>query len=152
MILETDTEGVHPVREELIEAQIKGELQSVSLPTALAAGLISMAERKRAASAQAVEKTVQKLRFDIDSLNQQMNALLDLVLRGQITQDEYAQKKRSFVEDKRNLQDTLAAFERQSVNRFEPVLGLIHEAVHVGELAESGKAEENREKLAVLWA
>ena len=135
------------VREELIEAQIKGELKSVSLPTALAAGLISMAEMKRAASAQAVAGTVQKLRFDIDSLNKQMNALLDLILRGQITQDEYAQKKRSFVEDKRKLQDDLAAFERESVNRFEPVLGLINEAVHVGELAESGKPEENREKL-----
>jgi len=135
------------VREELITEQIKGELKTVSLPTALANGLILMAERKRAASAQAVAKTVQKLRFDIDALNKQMNALLDLILSGQITQDEYAQKKRSFVEEKRKLQDSLAAFERESVNRFEPVLGLIREAVHVGETWESGKPEENREIL-----
>ncbi len=39
------------------------------------------------------------------------------------------------------------SFARQSVNRFEPEIELYREAVHVGELAESGKAEENREKL-----
>ena len=36
---------------------------------------------------------------------------------------------------------------RQGANRFEPELELYREAVHVGELAERGKAEENREKL-----
>jgi hypothetical protein len=35
----------------------------------------------------------------------------------------------------------------QGANRFEPEIELYREAVHVGELAESGKAEENREKL-----
>ncbi|MCX5784500.1 MAG: recombinase family protein [Elusimicrobia bacterium] len=135
------------VREELIEAQIKGELKTVSLPPALAAGLISMAEEERATSAQAVAGTVQKLRFDIDILNKQMNALLDLTLSGEVTQVEYAQKKRSFIEKKRYLQDDLAAFERESVNRFEPTLEFLKETIHVGELAESGKPDENREKL-----
>ena len=36
---------------------------------------------------------------------------------------------------------------RQGANRFEPEIELYREAVHVGELAERGKAEENREKL-----
>ncbi|MFA6584261.1 MAG: recombinase family protein, partial [Elusimicrobiaceae bacterium] len=135
------------VREELIAEQIKGELKSVSLPPALAAGLILMAEKERAASAQAVAGTVQKLRVDIDILDKQMNALLDLILRGQITQDEYAQKKRSFVEEKRNLQDKVAAFAQQTVNRFEPEINFYREAAHVGEIAESGKPDEKREKL-----
>ena len=76
-----------------------------------------------------------------------MNALLDLTLSGEVTQVEYAQKKRSFIEKKRYLQDDLAAFERESVNRFEPALEFFKESIHVGELAESGKPDENREKL-----
>ncbi|PIU20009.1 MAG: hypothetical protein COT18_04455 [Elusimicrobia bacterium CG08_land_8_20_14_0_20_59_10] len=110
-------------------------------------GLIT--NNERAASAQAGEKAAQNLRGDIDILTKKMNALLDLILRGQITQDEYTQKKRSFIEEKKEYEMKLAAFARQGANRFEPVLELYREAVHVGELAESGKAEENREKLAV---
>ena len=135
------------VREELITAQIKGELKSVSLPPALAAGLILMAEKERAASAQAVGDTVQKLRFKMDSLTCNLNLLLDMVLSGKLTQDEYVQKKFVIINDKKEIQDKLAAFARQSVNRFEPEINFYREAVHVGELAESGKAEENREKL-----
>jgi len=66
-----------------------------------------------------------------------------------VTQVEYAQKKRSFIEKKRYLQDDLAAFERENVNRFEPTLEFLKETIHVGELAEGGKPDENSEKLAV---
>ena len=118
-----------------------------SLPPALAAGLILNAEAERAASAQAVAGTVQKLRVDIDILDKKMNALLDLILSGQITQDEYAQKKRSFLNEKMDLQDKVAAFARQSVNRFEPEINFYREAVHVGEILEGGKPDENREIL-----
>ena len=135
------------VREELIAEQIKGELKSVSLPPALAAGLILIAEKERAASAQAVAGTVQKLRIDIDILDKKLNTLLDLTLNGRLTQDEYAQKKRSFIEEKRNLQDKVAAFARQSVNRFEPEIEFYREAALVGEIAEGGNPDEKREKL-----
>ena len=133
------------VREELITERIKGELQAVSLPTALANGLILMAEEERATLAQAVGLTVQKLRVDIDILNNKMNALLDLVISGQITQDEYAQKKRSFLNEKIDLQDKVAAFARQSANRFEPEINFYREAALVGEVVGRGKPEENRE-------
>ena len=133
------------VREELITERIKGELQSVSLPTALANGLILDAEKERAALAQAVAGTVQKLRVDIDILDKKMNALLDLVISGQITQDEYAQKKRSFLNEKLDLQDKVAAFARQSVNRFEPEIEFYREAARIGEVLGLGKPEENRE-------
>jgi len=126
-----------------------------NVPLALAAGLILMAENERAAAAQAVGDTVQKLRFKMDSLTCNLNLLLDMVLGGKLTQDEYVQKKFVIINDKKVIQDKLAAFARQgakhnsgtSVNRFEPEINFYREAVHVGELAESGKAEENREKL-----
>ena len=135
------------IREELITAQIKGELKTVSLPPALAAGLIFKAEKERAASAQAVGDSVQKLRVKMDTLTCNLNLLLDMVLGGKLTQDEYVQKKFVIINDKKVIQDKLAAFARQSVNRFEPEINFYREAAHVGEIAESGKAEENREKL-----
>ncbi|MHB0997545.1 MAG: recombinase family protein, partial [Elusimicrobiales bacterium] len=78
------------VREEVIEEQIKGELKSVSLPPALANGLILIAEKERAALAQAGESARQKLRGNLVILTDQLGKLLDLVLQGHLTQSEYA--------------------------------------------------------------
>ena len=135
------------VREEVIEEQIKGELKSVSFPPALANGLILIAEKERAALAQAGESARQKLRGNLVILTDQLGKLLDLVLQGHLTQSEYAERKAQLVNEKKEIENKLAAFARQGANRFEPEIELYREAVHVGELAESGKAEENREKL-----
>jgi DNA invertase Pin-like site-specific DNA recombinase len=135
------------VREELITEQIKGELKSVSLPPALANGLILMTENERAALAQAGESARQKLRDNLAILTDQLGKLLDLVLQGHLTQSEYAEKKAQLVNEKKEIENKLAAFARQGANRFEPEIELYREAIYVGELAERGKAEENREKL-----
>ena len=135
------------VREEVIEEQIKGELKSVSLPPALAALLIQQAEAEKAAAVQAGESAAQNLRDKLVLLNDQLGKLLDLVLNGHLTQDEYARRKAQLVNDKVEIENKLAAFARQGANRFEPEIELYREAIHVGELAERGKAEENREKL-----
>ena len=68
-----------------------------------------------------------------------------MLLAGQLTQDEYAQKKRSFVEEKKEIEMKLAAFARQGSNRFEPLMGFYKTAVLAGESANSGKPEENLE-------
>ncbi len=135
------------VREEVIEGQIKGKLKSVSLPPALAALLIQQAEAEKAAAAQAGESAAQNLRGKLVLLTDQLGKLLDLVLQGHLTQPEYAGKKAQLVNEKKEIENKLAAFARQGVNRFEPEIAFYREAVHVGELAERGKAEENREKL-----
>ena len=97
--------------------------------------------------AQAGESARQKLRGELVILTDQLGKLLDLVLQGHLTQSEYAERKAQLVNGKKEIENKLAAFARQGANRFEPELELYREAVHVGELAESGKAEENREKL-----
>ena len=80
-------------------------------------------------------------------LTDQLGKLLDLVLQGHLTQSEYAERKAQLVNDKKEIENKLAAFARQGANRFEPELELYREAVHVGEIAESGKPDENREIL-----
>ena len=97
--------------------------------------------------AQAGESARQKLRGNLVILTDQLGKLLDLVLQGHLTQSEYAERKAQLVNEKKEIENKLAAFARQGANRFEPEIELYREAVHVGELAESGKAEENREKL-----
>ena len=131
------------VREEEVEIQIRDLLKGVSLPPALAADALDNLNKEKMKAAQAGEEAAQNLRDKIDFLTKNMNALLDMILSGMITQDEYAQKKRSCIEEKKEYEMKLAAFEREGSKRFEPLIGFYKTAVHAGEAAVSGKPEEN---------
>ena len=87
-----------------------------------------------------------------------------MLLAGQLTQSEYADKKRSFVEKKMENDMKLAAFgrldehsscgrhwhslARQGDLRFEPLIGFYKTAVLSGESAISGDPAENLQ----IWA
>jgi len=60
-----------------------------------------------------------------------------------ITQEEYAQKKRSCIKEKKENEMKLAAFEREGAKRFEPLTGFYKTAVLAGEAAAAGNPEEN---------
>ncbi len=131
------------VREEEIDRQVREILKGVSLPPALAANALNNINKEKFNAAQAGEETAQNLRDKIDFLTKSMNALLDMVLGGMITQDEYAQKKRSCIEEKKENEMKLAAFEREGSKRFEPLMGFYKTAVLAGESAVSGTPEQN---------
>ena len=131
------------LREEEIEKQIRVLLKGVSLPPALAAYALDKINEVSIKAAQAGEETAQNLRDKIDFLTKSMNALLDMILGGLITQDEYAQKKRSCLEEKKENEMKLAAFAREGSKRFEPLIGHYKLAVLAGESAASGKPAEN---------
>ncbi len=131
------------VREEEVEKQIRDLLKGVSLPPALAADALDKLKKEEMKAAQAGERAAQNLRDKIAFLTKNMNALLDMVLSGMITQDEYAQKKRSCIEEKKEYEMKLAAFEREGSKRFEPLIGFYKTAVLAGESAVSGNPEAN---------
>ena len=131
------------VREEEVEKQIRALLKGVSLPPALAADALDNIKAEGMKAAQAGEEAAQNLRDKIDFLTKSMNALLDMILSGLITQDEYAQKKRSCLEEKKENEMKLAAFEREGSKRFEPLMGFYKTAVLAGESAVAGNPEEN---------
>ncbi|OIO04979.1 MAG: hypothetical protein AUJ51_00825 [Elusimicrobia bacterium CG1_02_56_21] len=131
------------VREERIDEQVRDILKGVSLPPALAAEALDNIKKEKLKAAQAGERAAQNLRDKIDILNQRMNGLLDMVLSGQLTQAEYALKKRSFVEEKKEIEMKLAAFARQGDKRFEPVRAFYLSASHVGEAVAAGNPAEN---------
>ena len=131
------------MREEVINEQLRADLKGVSLPPALAAEALDNIKKVSIMAAQAGEEAAQNLRDEIVILNQRMNAILDMLLAGQLTQSEYADKKRSFVEKKMENEMKLAAFERQGDLRFEPLIGFYNTAVLAGESAISGDPAEN---------
>ncbi len=131
------------MREEVIDKEVRAILKGVSLPPALAAEALDNVKKEALKAAQAGERAAQNLRGEIDILNQRMNALLDMVLAGQITQEEYAHKKRSFVEKKKEMEMKLAAFARQGEKRFEPAIGFYNSVRHVGDALAAENPAEN---------
>ncbi|MDA8243456.1 MAG: hypothetical protein M0025_04970, partial [Elusimicrobia bacterium] len=98
-------------------------------------------------AAQAGEEAAQNLRDKLVILTDQLGKLLDLVLQGSLTQSEYVSKKAQLVNEKKEIENKLAAFARQGAKRFEPLKRFYELCVDVGESAVSGSSADNLQKL-----
>ena len=135
------------VREEDIDRQVRELLKGVSLPPALAADALHNIKAEELKAAQAGEEAAQNLRDKLVILTDQLGKLLDLVLQGSLTQSEYVSKKAQLVNEKKEIENKLAAFARQGAKRFEPLKRFYELCVDVGESAVSGSSADNLQKL-----
>ena len=135
------------VREEEVDKQVRGLLKGVSLPPALAAEALDNVNKEELEAAQAGERAAQNLRDKLVILTDQLGQLLDLVLQGSINQSEYVAKKAQLVNEKKEIENKLAAFARQGANRFEPLKRFYKLCVDVGESAAAGNPADNLQKL-----
>ena len=135
------------VREEEVDKQVRGLLKGVSLPPALAAEALDNVNKEELEAAQAGERAAQNLRDKLVILTDQLGQLLDLVLQGAINQSEYVAKKAQLVNEKKEIENKLAAFARQGANRFEPLKRFYKLCVDVGESATAGNPADNLQKL-----
>ncbi len=135
------------VREEVITKQVRASVQKVSLCSAWAYRMIAELQREKTETAQAEGSFAQKLRDQIVFCQEKLDKLLDMRLEGSLTQEEYAAKKRRLVEEKIDLSEKLAAFERKSHNRFEPMSRFIEAANQAGFSALQENPEETRDFL-----
>ena len=135
------------VREEDVDKQVRDLLKGVSLTPALAADALDNISKEELKAAQAGEEAAQNLQDKLVILTDQLGQLLDLVLQGAISQSEYVTKKAQLVNDKKEIENKLAAFARQGANRFEPLKRFYKLCVDVGESAVSGSPADNLQKL-----
>ncbi|MCM2268359.1 MAG: recombinase family protein [Elusimicrobiales bacterium] len=130
-------------REEEVDRQVRELLEGVSLPPALAANALDNIKADESKAAQAGEEAAQNLRDKLVILTDQLGQLLDMVLQGSITQPEYVTKKAQLVNEKKEIENKLAAFARQGAMRFEPLKRFYELCVVVGESAVAGSSSDN---------
>ena len=135
------------VREEEVDKQVRGLLKGVSFPPALAAEALHNINKEESEAAQAGARAAQNLRDKLVILTDQLGQLLDLVLQGTIDQSEYVVKKAQLVNEKKEIENKLAAFAREGSKRFEPLKRFYELCVDVGESAVSGSPADNLQKL-----
>ena len=132
-------------RETDIELQLREDIKKVALCSAWASEIIAHLEKEKSESAQAGSAFVKELQDSLVPLAKKLDSLLDMALNGQLTQDEYALKKASLINEKKGIQEKLEALRKKDYDRFTPVIDFFAEASHVGELSEKGKPEEIRD-------
>jgi hypothetical protein len=130
-----------------VDRQVRDLLKGVSLPPALAAEALYNIDKEELEAAQAGERAAQNLRDKLVILTDQLGQLLDMVLQGSLTQSEYLGKKAQLVNEKKEIENKLAAFARQGSKRFEPLKRFYELCVDVGESAVAGNSADNLQKL-----
>ena len=130
-------------REEEADRQVREILKGVSLPPALAADALDNIQKDKTKAAQAGEEAAQNLRDKLVILNDQLGKLLDMVLQGSLTRPEYTHKKAQLVDEKKEIENKLAAFAREESTRNEPLKRFYELCVVVGESAVTGSSSDN---------
>jgi len=123
------------VREEALDEQISAALQSVSLSPAWADTWLAKCDEDARGDAQASDSLARDLRDQVKVIEDKIDRLLDSHLDGLIEKDEYAAKKKKFLNHKIDLEEKIATISRKGDYWLEPMRTFISEAKQAGIIA-----------------
>jgi site-specific DNA recombinase len=135
------------VREDQIAPQVDQEIGRVALEALLADTMIAELQSEREATAKSQEAAIARCKAELATCEKQTDLLLDMRLNEQISEPEYVSKKHALVNHKAELKGKLEAFERNRLNRFEPLMQFVSEAKNATFLLAEGNKEKNRDFL-----
>ncbi|MEI6304666.1 MAG: recombinase family protein [Candidatus Taylorbacteria bacterium] len=125
------------VREEIITAQIQGELKKYSLADEVADWLIAENEKDKSESDKLLKNQTDKINDEIIVVDAKLDKLMTAYLENALTLPEYQNAKNKLVVEKHALTDKLASLGRTSAIRFEPVINFLNDCKQAAILAES---------------
>ncbi len=135
------------VREEAIEKQASTVISKVALNDLVADWLIAELESERANIANANQVIEQNLKAELAQCESKLDALLDMVLDKQITQQEYITKKEGFLGLKTTIQERITKLTTEKTGWFEPAIAFINEAKQAKILTNGENPERSRDFL-----
>ena len=124
---------------------IKEEIKKVSLPDDIADWLIAKVEKEKVEDNNSSKDQVQKVNGEIVVVDAKLDKLMTAYLENALTLPEYQATKNKLVTEKQVLKEKLAAFERVSTNRFEPVINFLKDCKQATILAQSNDPAKIRE-------
>ena len=107
------------VREEVLAAQIRKVIQKVSLCDDWTKRILEQLEKDKNSIVQSSRPQQQNLQTKVTELENKINKLIDVYLEGGLSLEEYQKKKEFFINEKRELQETLRDFAAGGNNWFE---------------------------------
>ena len=114
-----------------IDKEIRSALQTVSLTPADAHRITQKLKELHIQDIQAGVNRTETLRTTLHELNTKLDTLLDMSLAGDITRDEYIQKKQSLLNKKTEIKETLRSVSDDGASWFEPARSILNQATAI---------------------
>jgi len=116
------------IREEALAELLRESIRRVSIPDDWAEKMLAEVETwKRDEEAKQAD-LVAAQRIEFDEMQEKLDRLLDAYVDGILDKDEFAARKEQYVTRKRELADSVAAFESGGASRLEPLVTFISDA------------------------
>ena len=136
------------IREEAMTEQIAAAAMAASLPDDLADWLIERVHADRAANATLMAEAKRGIEKRIITLDATLDRLTAAYLdAGAFTAMEFRQRKAKTLEQKRKLQEDMAALDRGDIIRFEPLIRFINSSKQMKYVAQAANPKELRKSL-----
>ncbi|MDD5760742.1 MAG: recombinase family protein [Candidatus Pacebacteria bacterium] len=135
------------IREETLAEQISDILQIFSIPSFEAKKMVAELDKDENEKFRAGFSFSQNLKSQIKECEEKLEKLLDAHLNNDISREEYLEKKQKLLNQKVEISEKLANFEKKGGNWLEPAKKFILASNQAQIAAKSGNLQERAEKL-----
>src|SRR5262245_17190310 len=116
-------------------------IRRVSLPPETAEAMLESLSKEQVVSNQVVNQSLDRLSTELSQCETKIDSLLDLALNKTISHEEYLLKKRELLDQKVEIRERIARFQKESAKRFEPVAEFVKEAKQAVFLMKEGNLD-----------
>ncbi|PIR84236.1 hypothetical protein COU18_00060, partial [Candidatus Kaiserbacteria bacterium CG10_big_fil_rev_8_21_14_0_10_51_14] len=139
------------VREKVLDEQLSDLLAKFHLPEHWARELNRMAEKDAQEAAHSAAASVQAMRAKIADLDGKIARITDLFVEQDIERDEYLERKRALMSEKKSVQERIQLLERSAASWLEPMRAWIKDASMLEEIAKSKNAPSKKSSLQKIF-
>jgi hypothetical protein len=138
------------LREELLAEQFREAVSRIAISDEWHAAMLEQIDLWREEALDESRATLDRLRKELAEADEKLERLLDLLVDGTLTRDEYALRKGKYVTAKANLKDRIAQAEAKGADWLEPVETFVNRCKQAKRVAFSENLEELKEFLQLI--
>ena len=126
-----------PIRSELLDSQLSALLSEYFMPQEWVSPFSALLEKEAINASKTATEAIQELRDKCENISRQITRLTDLYVAEDIEREDYLSRRRSFISERRTIEEKIIRLERAPAAWVEPVRNWIADASTLGKIAES---------------
>jgi len=138
------------LREELLAEQLRAAVSRIAIPDEWHTAMHEQIDLWREEALDESRATLDRHRKELAEADEKLERLLDLLVEGTITRDEYTLRKEKYVTAKTNLKDKIAHGETKGADWLEPLETFVNYCKQAKRVAFSENLEELKEFLQLI--
>ncbi|NNM83739.1 hypothetical protein HKL94_00775 [Candidatus Parcubacteria bacterium] len=126
-----------PVRSEVLDRQLSALMSDYAMPSDWVAPLSAMLDQEAINAKRTAAEAVQGLRERVTKLSRDLARLTDVCVAQDIERDDYLERRRTLVSEKKSVEEQIARLERTPSAWIEPTRSWIRDASMLDEIAKN---------------